>query len=136
MIVRGTLDAVGLAEKLVHDLDKPKSEVVIDVIIMEANSSYTRDLAASLVNASGTAGLKVPFAFTPRNPILTQVTTTTTSTSGTTSTTTSTTSGVSLAQLAHITSNDFSTTLPGALLNLMLTDSRTKIRNSPQVRAR
>ena len=38
MIVRGTVDAVALAEKLVHDLDKPKSEVVIDVIVMQANS--------------------------------------------------------------------------------------------------
>jgi len=133
MIVRGTVDAVALAEKLVHDLDKPKSEVVVDVIVMEANSSRTRNLAASLVNASGTAGLNVPFVFTPRNPILTQGTTTTGGT--TTTTTTSVSQGVSLAQLSHISTNDFSTTLPNALLNLMLTDSRTKIRQSPQLRA-
>ena len=84
MIVRGTADAVALAEKLVHDLDKPKSEVVIDVIVMQANSSRTRDLAASIVNSSGSAGLTVPFAFSPTNP----VTTTTTGTTGTTTTTT------------------------------------------------
>jgi general secretion pathway protein D len=146
MIVRGTVDAVALAEKLVHDLDKPKSEVVIDVIVMEASSSHTRNLAASLVTAAGTPGLSLPFAFTPRNPVLTQGTTTGTGTgtgttgtgttgTGTTPTTTPTNSGVSLAQLAHISTNDFSTTLPGALLNLMLTDSKTKVRNSPQLRA-
>ena len=28
MIVRGNVDAVELAEKMIHDLDKPKSEVV------------------------------------------------------------------------------------------------------------
>lgn len=144
MIVRGTLDAVALAEKLVHDLDKPKSEVVVDVIVMEANSSHTRDLAASLVNAAGQAGLRIPFVFTPRNPILTQGSTTTsgagtgitgTGTGTGATTTTTTTSGVSLAQLGHISTNDFSTTLPGALLHLMMTDSKTKIRNSPQLRS-
>ena len=43
IVVRGTQDAVALAEKLVHDLDKPKSEVVIDVIVMQANSERTRE---------------------------------------------------------------------------------------------
>ena len=54
LVVRGSADAVALAEKLIHDLDKPKSEVVIDVLIMEANTSRTRDLAATLASA-GTA---------------------------------------------------------------------------------
>src|SRR5499427_2475414 len=48
MIVRDTVDKVALAEKLVHDLDKPKSEVVVDVYVMEANSQRTRDLAATI----------------------------------------------------------------------------------------
>ncbi len=46
MVVRGSLDAVALAEKLVHDLDKPKSEVVIDVVVMQANSERAKNLAA------------------------------------------------------------------------------------------
>ena len=69
LVVRGSADAVALAEKLVHDLDKPKSEVVIDVLIMEANTTHTRDLAASLasVGASGlSAGLSSAINFTPR----------------------------------------------------------------------
>ncbi len=70
IIVRGTADQVAMAEKLIHDLDKPKSEVVVDVIVMEANSSHTRDLAASLL-AGSTSGLSIPFVFTPRNPVLT-----------------------------------------------------------------
>ena len=52
MIVRDTADKVALAEKLVHDLDKPKAEVVVDVIVMEANSQRTRDLAATIANGS------------------------------------------------------------------------------------
>ncbi|MEI9813236.1 MAG: type II and III secretion system protein, partial [Acidobacteriota bacterium] len=54
IVVRGDVDAVNLAEKLVRDLDKPKSEVVIDVIIMEANSSRTRDLAATIQSITPT----------------------------------------------------------------------------------
>jgi general secretion pathway protein D len=156
MVIRGPVDAVGLAEKVIHDLDKPKSEVIIDVIVMQANSARTRDLAASLVNAStGNAGLNVPFAFSPRNPVLingtnsgtsTTSTTSTTTTGTTTTTTPTTTTGttgtssttgqlVSLAGVGHISTNDFSTSLPGALLNMMLSDNRTKVLNKPTVRA-
>jgi general secretion pathway protein D len=143
MIVRGSLDAVGLAEKLVHDLDKPKSEVVIDVIVMQANSSRTRDLAASIVNSSGTPGLNVPFVFSPRNPVVingnngTAAASGASGASGVTGTTGATGAIgqlVALNGLSHISTNDFSTSLPGALLNLMLSDSKNKILNSPTLR--
>src|SRR5579862_738190 len=131
MIVRDTVDKVALAEKLVHDLDKPKSEVVVDVLVMQANSERTRDLAATIASA-GLAGLNVPINFSPPG-------TTTTTSTGTTGTTTppSTTTGntLTLAQLGHISTGDFSTTLPGGLLQAMLSDSRTKVLNQPQVRA-
>jgi general secretion pathway protein D len=142
MVVRGTLDQVELAEKLIHDLDKPKSEVIVDVIVMEANSARTRDLAATLASA-GTAGLNVPIAFTPggvqtttSTPSTTPSTSTTPTTTTPTTTTTTTSSGnFTLARIAHLSTNDFSTTLPGALLQAMLSDTKTKIMNSPQVRA-
>ena len=44
MVVRGTADQVALAEKLVHDLDKPKSEVVVDVLVLETNSQCDQKL--------------------------------------------------------------------------------------------
>ena len=129
MIVRDTVDKVALAEKLVHDLDKPKSEVVVDVMIMQVNSERTRDLAATIASA-GTAGLNVPINFAPPG-------TTTTASTGTTGTATTTTTGntITLAQIAHLSTSDFSTTLPGGLLQAMLSDSRTKVLNNPQVRA-
>ena len=130
MVVRGTVDQVALTEKLVHDLDKPKSEVVVDVIVMEANSARTRDLAATIATA-GTAGLNLPINFTPRG-----VTTTSTTNGTTTNTTTpSTSTGITLANLGRLSSADFTTTLPGALLQAMLTDNRTKVMSSPQLRA-
>jgi len=133
LVVRGSADAVALAEKLVHDLDKPKSEVVIDVLIMEANSTRTRDLSATLasVGASGlSAGLSSAINFTPRG-----TTTTTSSGTGTGTPATPSTGSATLAQLGHLSSADFSTTLPGLLLQAVLSDNKTKILNSPQVRA-
>ena len=44
VMVRDTVDKVALVEKLFHDMDKPKAEVVVDLIVMEANSSKTRTL--------------------------------------------------------------------------------------------
>jgi general secretion pathway protein D len=134
LVVRGSADAVALAEKLVHDLDKPKSEVVIDVLIMEANTSRTRDLAATLASngANGlTAGINTGITFTPRGA---------TTVTGGTDTGTGTPAapsigGINLGQLGHLSSADFSTTLPGILLQAVLSDNKTKILNSPQVRA-
>ena len=39
VMVRDTVDKVALVEKLFHDMDKAKAEVVVDVVVMEANSS-------------------------------------------------------------------------------------------------
>ncbi len=39
IIARGSVDTMALVEKLVHDLDHPKAEVVIDVIVMSVNKT-------------------------------------------------------------------------------------------------
>jgi general secretion pathway protein D len=157
IIAKGSADQIALAEKLLHDLDKPRSEVVVDIIVMEAASVYTRQLTAAVAPA----GLNVPLAFTPRSglQIVQQANTTGTTNNGsntgsntgnvtgntntsttTTTTTTATASGgagslVPLANLAHISSADFSTTIPSALLQAVLSDARTKVLQSPQLRA-
>ncbi len=134
IVIRGTVDQVSLAEKLLQDLDKPKAEVVVDVIVMEMSKTKSRELAASLANG-GVPGLNMPVQFTPRNPVLTG-STTDTSTSGTTTTTTSTTSqAISLARIGRISTNDFSLTLPGAIFKALLTEREGRVLQSPQVRA-
>jgi general secretion pathway protein D len=145
VMVRDTVDKVALVEKLFHDMDKPKAEVVVDVIVMEANSDVTRSLGSGLVSG-GTNGLSIPLAFTPRNSVTTTnnnntgTTNTGTLTGTPTTTTTTTTTGssggaVALSQLKHIASADFSTTLPGSLLQAVMSDNNTKVLQSPEVRA-
>ncbi len=141
LVLRGTLDQIKLAEKLIHDLDKPKSEVVIDVTIMTVNSTRTRDLAATIASA-GTAGLNLPISFNPVNAVTiagtgttgTTGTTTTPTLPTTTTTTTSTGSSIGLNGLGHISTADFATSLPGGILEAMLSDSRTKVLDRPQLR--
>jgi general secretion pathway protein D len=141
LVLRGTLDQIKLAEKLIHDLDRPKSEVVIDVIIMTANSTRTRDLAATIATA-GTAGLNVPIAFNPTNAVTlggtsttgTTGTTGTTATTGTTTTTGTGTTAIALNGLGHLSTGDFAATLPGGLVEAMLSDSKTKVLDRPQLR--
>jgi general secretion pathway protein D len=134
IVARGPVDTMWLVEKLVHDLDKPKPEVVVDVIVMEVNKNTTRTLGAALL---GQGGLSTSINFTPRSKI--QVTSTSTSTTGTsTSTGTATvTSGgaIGLNQVGHVSTADWSVTLPGALLQALLSDTNSRILQRPQVRA-
>lgn len=128
MIVRDTVDKVALAEKLVQDLDKPKAEVVVDIIVMSANRERVRDLAATIASG-GTTGLNVPITFNGTS------TTTTTGTSNTGTPTTSSAGTVVLSGLARLSSNQFAASLPGGLLQAMIADTSTKVLNKPQVRA-
>jgi general secretion pathway protein D len=152
VMCRGTVDQVALAEKLFHDLDKPKAEVVVDVIVMTSNSDRSRTLAAGLVS-NGTTGLALSTSFSPSSGVTngtstgstgtgtsTTGTTTTTGATGTTTGTTgtgtsSTSASVSLGQLGRVSFNDWQTTLPGALFQATMSDSLTRVLQSPEVRA-
>jgi len=141
VVVRDTVDKVALVEKLLHNLDKPKAEVVVDVIVMDVSSDISHQIGAGLVS-NGTNGLNLPIQFSPTNPITASTTgasgtggtgATSTTTTGTTGTTASTSTYVALSQL-HLSTNQFSTSLPGATLQAVMSDSRTKIQESPEVR--
>lgn len=130
ILIRGTVDQVALAEKLIKDLDKPKAEVVVDVIVMEANRGRTRDLAATLQSGT-TTGIKLPVTFSPRSALGSPAAPST----DTSTTDTGTGSNVRLSNIGKVQLKDFSTTLPGALLSAILTDRSTRVLQSPQVRA-
>ncbi len=124
ILVRGTADAVTLAQKLIHDLDKPKSEVVVDVSVMEVNRVKTRTLMASLTNGS-TPGLNVPVIFTPGGSIPSNGEDTSTTPQG----------YIPLSRLGRLSTNDFSITLPGGLVQAIVSDRNTRVLQNPQLRA-
>lgn len=119
VIARGTVDQVALVEKLLTDLDKPKPEVLLDVIVMEASIGRTRDLAATFTT-DGTPGLK--FSIQPKS------TTTGTGDDAITD------SSIPLGGIRGIGANDFTVNLPGYLLQAVMTDRSTKVRQTPQIR--
>jgi general secretion pathway protein D len=136
LVLRGTADEIRLAEKLIRDLDKPKAEVVVDVMIMTANASLTRDLAATILNAAtGNAGLSVPFVFTPRNAISLGSSTPAAGDGGTPTPATGASTALTLANLGRISTGDYATTLPNAMLQATMSDSRTRVLDRPQVRS-
>ena len=160
IIVRGEADQVALAEKMILDLDKPRAEVVVDILVMEASSIFSRQLTAALAHT----GLTVPLNFTPRSglrvvqdatttPTSTIPTTTTPTTTGDTTTTPSTTptttpvttpttttsssgtAAIPLSNLGRLASSDFSISLPSALLQAAMSDTNTKVLQAPQLRS-
>ena len=48
LTIRGTPDQMVLAQRLLSDIDKPKSEVVIEVVVMEVSRDRVRTLGANL----------------------------------------------------------------------------------------
>ncbi|HEY3836349.1 MAG TPA: cohesin domain-containing protein, partial [Bryobacteraceae bacterium] len=138
IIVRAAADKIPLAEKLIAAIDKPKSEVVVDTMVMEVSRNYMRTLSA----AFGTSGINSPITFTPRSVLQGQAqTTTTTSSTGTTTTTTTPTTNSNnntllLPEIKHISTADFTiTNVPGGLIEALLTDAGTKVLQAPQMRA-
>ncbi|PYV34323.1 MAG: hypothetical protein DMG22_06645 [Acidobacteria bacterium] len=112
IILRDTPERVEEAERLIHDLDRGKAEILIEVQVVEADRDRVRDLGLTpaTVSASGsvTPGIQAGVAFSP--------------TSGTTLT------------LGNLSYRDYSVLLPSAAANAVLNDSRSHILQSPQVR--
>ena len=112
IIVRGTPDELLLASKLINDLDKARPEVVIDVQVLEVNRTLMRTIGIQLPQT-----LSVNFQ------------------QANTSSTTTSTSSLTVNNLAHLNSNNFAVTIGSAAVNLLLSDSRTRTIQNPQLRA-
>ncbi len=138
IIIRAAADKIPLAEKLIAAIDKPKSEVIVDVMVMEVSRNYMRNLSAAI----GVTGINSPITFTPRSSLTGQATTTTTTsaTGGTTTTsnanTTTANNTLLLPKISHISTSDYTiSNVPGGLIEALLTDSATKVLQAPQMRA-
>jgi general secretion pathway protein D len=127
IVIRGTVDELMLAQKIINDLDKPRAEVVVDIAVLEVSKNWERTLGIAWPSSVGVA----------LQPPCTSSGTCSTSTSTTTTTTTATDNGTtpSLYDLAHLKATDFAVTIGSTTANLLLTDSSTKILQNPRIRA-
>ncbi len=109
IIIRDTPDKIAIAEKIIHDIDKAKPEVVIQVAVLQTRRDRARDLGIE-------PGTSSTLSFNP-------------GTVGTPA------SQIKLNDLQRLSSADYSLTLPGAKALALLTDSTTKIIQNPEIRA-
>ncbi len=110
LVVRCDADTMALVEKEIADLDKPRNEVVVDVMVMQVSSTYSRQIGLGF----GGSGVNVSGNFAPRASIQTPVSPNSTS-AATTSTTTTTTAATTLAGTTE------NPTTPGASIPLSAT---------------
>lgn len=120
IIVIDTPEKVAEAEKMIRDLDQGKAEILIEVVVLEADRERIRDLGLTpaTISGSGTVapGIQGAVAFNPAAA----------ATSGT-----ATAVPVGLGNLSY---RDYAVVLPSAAANAVLNDSRTHILQNPQVR--
>jgi general secretion pathway protein D len=123
LVVRGTPDQIALAEKLVGDLDKAKSEVIVEVAVMQISRDKMRNLGISPPTSASVA---------LQNNINT---TTGTGTTTTGTTTTGTPNQINLNRLGNLNATDFTVTIPPATATALFSDSSVKLIQNPQIRA-
>jgi general secretion pathway protein D len=114
IVVRGTPDQVALADKLIGDIDKAKSEVIVDVAIMQVQKSKMRTL-----------GLQPPSSVTASYSTPNNV-------SGGSSSGNTFQLG---AFKGFNPSENIALTIGTATANFLYNDSSTKIIQNPQIRA-
>jgi general secretion pathway protein D len=112
IVIRDTPEKVAAAEQLVHDLDRSKAEIVMDVSVVEADGDRARDLGLYPATVSSTGTITPGFSAG-------EIYTPTLSTSSTT---------------LNVSPNHFAIVVPSAVANAVLNDTRTHILQNPQVR--
>ena len=116
IVMRSTRAKVAIAEKIIHDMDKPKPEVIIDVLVLETSKSSTRDLGFT-PGSGGGSGLQFPISFTGAEG------------------SDGTSAGLAISRLGDIGMGSWATTLPSFQLVAMFTNSQTELLQSPRLRA-
>ncbi len=105
LTLRGTPDQMVLAQKLLDDIDKPKPEVLIDVVVMEVSRDRIRTLGATLPTSTGAS-------ISP----------------------TGSSSGLTLNSFHSLTASDIAVSLSGASYTALASDSNTKVIQRPEIR--
>jgi general secretion pathway protein D len=103
--IRDTVDKVRIAQRLIEGIDKSKSEVVIDVELIQVNTTKLRDIGISLSSNQITQTLDFGEDATIR-----------------------------LADLRHLNQNSWSLTIPSLIYDFVKTNSDAQLLAKPQVR--
>jgi general secretion pathway protein D len=112
LTMRGTPDQMVLAQKLLGDIDKPKSEVVIDVMVMEVSRDKLHTIGT---NPPTSASVTLA--------------------PGGGSSSSSSGSSLTLNSFTSLNAGDFAVSIPGISFSLLATDSNTKVIQRPSIRA-
>jgi general secretion pathway protein D len=118
IIVRDTPDKLMLVQKMIDDIDKAKSEVLIQVEVLQTNMDHLRDLG-----------------ILPPQQVSVSINNGTTTTSVTTGGTTTPTNGLTFNTLRHLNANNYSITIPSAVATAILADTDTQIIQNPEIRS-
>jgi general secretion pathway protein D len=99
-----------LAQKLLDDIDKPKGEVVIDVVVLEVSRDRIRTIGTN----------------PPTSASVTLAPGGTSSTSGS--------SSLTLNSFTSLNAGDFAVSIPGVSFSLLASESNTKVIQRPEIR--
>jgi len=124
IIIRDTPDKMEIVAKVLRDLDQARPEILLEVSVLQASLDRLRDLGVL-------PGQTIKVSFTPRAPLTPN---NSSSSNCGTSNSNSSCSQITLNNLKHLSTEDFSVTLPGATANMVLTDSATRIIQDPEIR--
>src|SRR5215831_11963325 len=119
IIIRDTPDRLMLVQKMLDDIDKEKPEVVVQVEVLQVSKDRLRDLGIQ-------PGSQATVAVTGS---------TTSSSSSGSSGSTPATNPITFDTFRHLNPGSFSVTLPSLTLNLVESDSDTKIIQNPEIRS-
>ncbi len=116
IVMRGSRAKVEIAEKIVHDMDKPRAEVIVDVLVLE--TSKTRKKTYGFTPQSGGAnGIRFPVTFTGAGTAAAEGT-----------------SGLPVNRIGDVGWGSWSTTMPGLMMTAVFSNSDTNLLQSPRIR--
>jgi len=114
IVIKGTPDQLALAEKMIDDIDKPKPEVIVDVVVAQVRQDKLRNLGILPPQNAAVALQSV----------------------GATVTGTGTTAAnLNFNDLQHLNSTNYIVTIDPVKAVALLSDTHSKIMQSPRIRA-
>ena len=126
IILRATPDELALADKLIHDLDRTRPEVVVDIAVLEVSRTLERNLGITLPTS---------FGLTPQASNQNIKNNSNNNSSSNNSNNSNPLSSLTLNTLGNLNATNFAVSLSGGQLNALLSDDGTRILQNPRVRA-